>query len=301
VRTNSLQLVAIGLALTMVHCGAEDLTTVSLPASDAGGIPGSHPTGGNGPSEHTATGGRAAGGGKAAGGAKATGGAGTSSTSSGACSVPASPGGGTQQCSSYREGNLSGGYSYTIWSSGSGGCITPYNVGAAFKATWNDSGDFLARVGLKLTNDKPYTHYGAFSADFAVSYTGTGGNFSYIGIYGWSTNPLVEYYIVDDWVTPNRPVPGEKRGTISVDGDSYDVYTHTQVNQPAITGGNATFPQVFSVRQTRRSCGHISITDHFDAWKPYQSLGNLYEVRLLVEVGGGTGSADVTSASIDVQ
>ena len=39
-----------------------------------------------------------------------------------------------------------GSYTWTIWSSGSGGCLYTYNSGAAFKATWNNSGDFLARV-----------------------------------------------------------------------------------------------------------------------------------------------------------
>jgi hypothetical protein len=282
----------------MLNCSADGSSLVQ-PASEVGGSTG-EPIGGAGPGTTTGTVGNPSTGGRAIGGAKATGGFSPNSTSA-TCSVPASPGGGSQHCSAYQEGSVNGGYSYTVWSSGSGGCITPYGVGAAFKATWNDSGDFLARVGLKLGNNKPYTQYGTFAADFAETHTGSGGGFSYIGVYGWSTNPLVEYYIVEDWVTTNRPVPGTKTGTITVDGAPYDVYTHTQVNQPAITGGNATFPQIFSVRQTARNCGHISITEHFKAWEPYQKLGSMYEAKILVEVGGGVGSADVTSATLTIQ
>jgi hypothetical protein len=199
------------------------------------------------------------------------------------------------------SGNVAGGSSYTIWSSGTGGCITPFGVGAAFKANWNNSGDFLARVGLALTSNKTFDQYGAFSADFAETKTGTGGGYSYVGIYGWSVNPLHEYYIIDDWFG-SKPNPGTKVGSVTVDGGTYDILTHTQTNQPAITGGNATFVQFWSLRTTPRSCGHISISEHFKAWKDMGLvLGNMEEVKVLLEVGGGMGSIDFTSATVTVQ
>ena len=90
-------------------------------------------------------------------------------------------------------------------------------------------------------------------------------------------------------------------GSFSVDGGTYDVYTHTQTNQPSITGSNATFVQYFSVRQTPRQCGHISISSHFAEWSTLGlTLGDLEEARLLVEVGGGSGSIDFTTATVTV-
>jgi hypothetical protein len=224
----------------------------------------------------------------------AAGGGGTSST----C-MPGTPlSGGTQHCSSNAQGIVGGGYSYMIWSSGTGGCITPYGVGAAFKATWNNSKDFLARVGLALGSNRTHDQIGTFSADYAENKTGTGGGYSYVGIYGWSVNPLHEYYIIDDWFG-SRPNPGTKVGTITVDGGTYDILTHTQTNQPAITGMNATFVQFWSLRQTARQCGHMSISEHFKAWaKAGLTLGNMEECRILVEVGGGMGSIDFTSATV---
>jgi hypothetical protein len=213
------------------------------------------------------------------------------------CSGPTLSGG-MQHCSSSASGTV-GSYTWTIWSSGGGGCLTPYGVGAAYKATWNNAGDFLARVGLQWNETMTYDQYGTISADFAYTKSGSGGGYSYIGIYGWSNNPLVEYYIVDDWYGSGPPNGGGvHKGSFTVDGATYDIYTHTQNNQPSIHG-TQTFPQFFSVRKTARQCGHISISEHFKQWSSLgMNLGKMYEAKILVEVGGGNGSIDFTAASV---
>lgn len=278
-------------------------------ASAAGGrgTGGTSGTGGRGSGGANGTGGRGTGGASnsggttGSGGRAASGGAPASGGSSGACMQGTPPGGGTQRCSSNMSGTVGGGYSYTIWSSGSGGCITPYGVNATFKATWNNSGDFLARVGLALGSNKTFEQFGTFAADFNETKSGSAGGYSYIGIYGWSVNPLHEYYIIDDWFG-SRPNPGTKVGSVTVDGGTYDILTHEQVNQPAITGGNQTFTQFWSLRTSPRTCGHISITEHFKAWKNAGLvLGNLEEAKILIEAGGGVGSIDFTAATLTVQ
>jgi hypothetical protein len=210
--------------------------------------------------------------------------------------------GGMQHCSSNAQG-AAGSYSWSIWSSGSGGCITPYGVGAAFKATWNNAGDFLAREGFQWDETKTYDQYGTISAEYAYTKTGSAGGYSYIGIYGWSNNPLIEYYIVDDWFGGGGPptAGGDLKGSLDVDDGTYNIYTHTQVNQPSIHG-TATFTQFFSIRQTPRQCGHISISEHFKKWASLgMKLGNMYEAKVLVEAGGGNGSIDFTTATMSAQ
>jgi hypothetical protein len=196
-------------------------------------------------------------------------------------------------------GDVGNGYSYTLWSNGAGtGSMTVYGVDAQFSAQWSNVGDFLARVGLGWSANQTYTQLGTLAADFAETKTGSGGSFSYIGIYGWSENPLHEYYIVEDWYGA-RPVPDTVMGTFTVDGGTYDIMTHTQVDQPNITGQNATFVQFWSVRQTARTCGHISISQHFAKWASMgMALGDMEEAKILVEVGGGTGSIDFTTATV---
>lgn len=176
--------------------------------------------------------------------------------------------------------------------------MTYYNDGT-FSAEWNGSNDFLARVGLKYNSTQTHDQIGYFTADYKFTKSGNA-SYSYIGIYGWTENPLVEYYIVDDWFTkPSPQYLGTKKGEITVDGDTYDIYTFTRVNQPSIKG-TSTFPQFFSVRRNARQCGHIDITAHFKKWGEVGlNLGKMYEVKVLAEAGGGaTGKIDFTYFNI---
>ena len=247
-----------------------------------------------------------------AGGAKggSTGGGGASGGAGGTSSTcpPATPlAGGKQYCSN-SKGNVGGGYSYELWSNGSGsGCMTVFGVDANFSATWTNVGDLLARIGLGFDETKTPTQIGIISSDFAETKTGNSG-LVYVGIYGWSVNPLREYYIIEDWGI-SRPAgvasdgtPRTQMGTITVDGDSYDVWKHTQTNKPAITGDNQTFDQYFSVRQTARQCGHISISQHFSQWAGLgMQLGNLEEAKILIESQNSSGTIDFTTATVVVK
>jgi endo-1,4-beta-xylanase len=226
-------------------------------------------------------------------------GAATSAVDAGACVPGAAWTGGTTHAGAFGQGTASGNYTWNLYASGSGSdSITVAGVDAKFSAMWNNPGDFIARVGLQFDSTQTPSQIGTLESDFAETKTGTGGGFSYIGVYGWSENPLHEYYIVDDWFG-SRPLFGTEVGTITVDGGTYDVLQNTQNNQPAITGGNATFVQFLSIRQTARQCGHISISEHFSQWAQMGlQLGNLEEARILVEAGGGSGSIDFTTATL---
>lgn len=265
-----------------------------------GGAPGSGGASGTGGATRAGgapgTGGRTGPGGAAAQGGATSAGTGGSTAAVSCTGAPLS--GGTQHCSSNATGSV-GSFSYSIWSSGSGGCVTPYGVGAAYKATWNNSGDFLAGCGFQWNETQTYDQYGTISADYAYTKTGSAGGYSYLGIYGWSNNPLIEFYVVDDWYGSGPPTGGGTlKGTFTVDGGSYKVYQHQQTNQPSIHG-TTTFQQYFSVRQTARQCGHISLTEHFKEWASLNMpLGKMASARLLTEAGGGSGSIDYTSATM---
>jgi endo-1,4-beta-xylanase len=90
-------------------------------------------------------------------------------------------------------------------------------------------------------------------------------------------------------------------GTIMVDGGTYDVWKKTRMNKPAITGDNMTFDQYFSIRQTARQCGTISVSEHFTKWEALGlPLGNLWEAKLLMEAQDSTGTIDFTTAKVEV-
>ena len=185
-------------------------------------------------------------------------------------------------------------YHYEIWYQGGNNSMTYYDNGT-YKASWSNTGDFLARVGFKYNEDKTYEQLGPIDAYFNWSKQGSAGGYNYIGIYGWTVNPQVEYYIVDDWFNkPGANLLGQRKGEFTVDGDTYEIWQNTRVNKPSIKG-DQTFPQYFSVRKSSRSCGHIDITAHFKKWESLgMRMGKMYEAKVLVEAGGGTGSFDVT-------
>jgi len=237
------------------------------------------------------------------GGNTGTGGAGSGGNtgtggSSNAC-TPGAPWTGGQQYSSNGVNNVGNGYSYQLYFAGGSGSMTVAGVDAKFSATWNNPDDFLARVGLTWSSTQTFDQLGTVSADFAHTKTGDAG-FSFIGIYGWSVNPIVEYYIVEDWYGSRPTAGGTKMGTFTVDGGTYDVYQHTQMNVPSVTGANATFPQFFSIRQTARQCGHISITEHYKEWARLGlTLGKMEEAKILVETGAsGVGSVTFKTATV---
>jgi len=215
------------------------------------------------------------------------------------------PSGGTQHCSANAQGMV-GNYAWSIWSNSTAGCLTTYSgAGAAFSASWTNSGDFLGRVGLQWNQTQTYDQLGTITAQFAETKTGNAGGYSYIGIYGWSVNPCVEFYIVEDSYNkmPFNPGNTTNKGTVTIDGGSYILYTRQTMG----TGGSkcpgvANWIQYYSVRTTARTCGQTSITDHFNAWAAAgMPLGKMDQAQILVETGGGTGSIDFTTGSMTAQ
>ena len=210
--------------------------------------------------------------------------------------------GGIQGCDVNANGNVSG-QDWFLWYDGGSGCMTAYdNLSGAFTAQWNNPGDFLARIGHWFDETQTFEELGEIGADLSFSKQGSAGGFSFVGIYGWSTSPLVEYYIVEDSYGngPAQPFGGQLRGNFTVDGAQYNVYSTTRTNAPSING-TADFPQFFSVRQNPRQCGHVSISEHFRQWQRMgMTMGMAKEAKILVEAGGGNGSITFTHANVTI-
>ncbi len=254
----------------------------------------------------TSAGGTSNGGGGAGGGGAGTGGGGAGS--GGALGQPdcnaAMPTSGAAQHSGNGTGGQ-GNLGWEIWSNTGMGELTTYSV-PAFTASWNNAGGYLGRLGYEWggfgASPKPYEQHGTISAQFVAKKSGSAGGYSYIGMYGWSTNPCVEWYIVEDSFN-NMPInPGmtTNEGEVSIDGGTYIMYTRPTTGSGGTRCSNTTnWIQYYSVRKTARQCGVISLTQHFDAWKGLgMDLGNLLEAKILVEVGGGVGKVDLPVANV---
>lgn len=187
-------------------------------------------------------------------------------------------------------------YNYELWKDYGTTSMT-LNSGGTFSCQWSNIGNALFRKGIKFDSTKTYQQLGNISVEYGCNYQPNGN--SYLCVYGWTIDPLVEYYIVDSWGTW-RPPGATAKGQITVDGGTYDVYETTRVNQPSIQG-DTTFKQYWSVRTSKRTSGTISVSEHFKAWERMGlKMGKMYETALTVEGYQSSGSADVYKNNIVV-
>jgi endo-1,4-beta-xylanase len=61
-------------------------------------------------------------------------------------------------------------------------------------------------------------------------------------VYGWTRNPLVEYYVIESYGTYNPSSGAQIKGSFQTDGGTYNVAVSTRYNQPSIDG-TRTFQQ----------------------------------------------------------
>ncbi|CAK5271476.1 unnamed protein product [Mycena citricolor] len=179
----------------------------------------------------------------------------------------------------------SNGFFYSFWTDG--GAAVTYTNGAAgqYSVTWSGNGNFVGGKGWNPGSAR------------AIKYSATykpNGN-SYLSVYGWTTNPLIEYYITENFGTYNPSTGLSQVGTVTSDGSSYKIYRTQRVNAPSISG-TATFDQFWSVRDSHRSAGTVTTANHFNAWASHgMHLGSNFNYQIVATEGYfSKGSSTVT-------
>jgi endo-1,4-beta-xylanase len=179
------------------------------------------------------------------------------------------------------------GYFYSLYTSGGSSTMTfPLNAQypGNYAITWSGVGDMVGGKGWRT------------GGNMSVGYNvGAARGYNTISVYGWTTNPLVEYYITEfgQLFTANATF----KGTVSSDGHTYSTYEHLQVNQPSIVG-TATFQQYLDAWGGSSMGSNHTVTTgtHFSHWQSLgMPLGAFNYMILATEAyNGASGSVNAT-------
>ncbi|KAG8998470.1 hypothetical protein FRB93_013702 [Tulasnella sp. JGI-2019a] len=180
-----------------------------------------------------------------------------------------------------------GGYYYSFWTDGGGSATYTNKGGGEYSLTWSGNGNIVGGKGWNPGAARAIMFSGSWS---------TSGN-GYLSVYGWTTNPLIEYYIVEDFGTYNPSSGATPKGTVTSDGSTYNIYLNVRTNEPSIQG-TATFNQYWSVRQSKRTSGTVTTANHFNAWAAAGLKLGTHNYQIVATEGYySSGSADITVGS----
>ena len=175
------------------------------------------------------------------------------------------------------------GFFYSLFTS-SGSSTMTLGTAGNYALTWSDVGDVVGGKG-----------FNPGSAQVIGYNVGSASGFNYISVYGWFTNPLVEYYVTE--FGSLFTADATELGTVSSDGHTYTTFEHQQVNQPSIQG-TATFEQYLDAYggASFGQNGVVTTANHINHWKSLGlPIGTFnYQILATEAFNGASGSVNAT-------
>ncbi|OAL03679.1 concanavalin A-like lectin/glucanase [Phaeosphaeriaceae sp. SRC1lsM3a] len=165
------------------------------------------------------------------------------------------------------------------------------NAGGNFNVTWDNGfgGNFVVGKGYRPGRDMLFNYTGTFDLERNA--------WAYLALYGWTTNPLVEYYVIESMGAhnPSDNASANYFGNFDTDGATYEIWQKERTNAPSIIGDKTNFQQYWSIRTKMHVGGTINTGNHFRAWeKVGLKLGTQNYMVMGIEGQQGAGEADIT-------
>ncbi|RXW16822.1 hypothetical protein EST38_g9041 [Candolleomyces aberdarensis] len=173
------------------------------------------------------------------------------------------------------------GFFYSWWTDGGATATYTNEPKGQFSISWGSGGNLL---GGKGWNPGSHTR--------VMSYTGTyqATNNSYLAVWGWTRDPIIEYYIIEHFGPYNPSIGFMNKGTVTTDRSVYDMGVQYRTNGVSLS------TQFYSVRRDKRTNGTVDLGAHFRAWEAAgMRLGASHHFQILVCEGYfSSGSCNMT-------
>nr|AGK45631.1 glycoside hydrolase family 11 protein [Phaedon cochleariae] len=185
------------------------------------------------------------------------------------------------------------GYYYSFWKD-SGDATFTLNAGGRYASNWTTrTNNWVGGKGWNPGSSSRTVHYSGY---FGINANAN----SYLSLYGWTTNPLIEYYVVESYgsYNPASCAGGTDEGSFNSGGATYQVRKCRRTNQPSIIGTQS-FDQYFSVRTPKLGFGQVSgsvnFADHVRYWASRGLPLGKHDYQIIATEGyQSSGFSDIT-------
>lgn len=171
------------------------------------------------------------------------------------------------------QGTING-YFWSLYREGGSATIT-HGSGGNFAISYSNVTDVVGGKGWNPGSARNVGYnVGALS-----------GSYNFVGVYGWTTSPLIEYYVAE----MGSVTGGTYINSISSDGHNYSFYKQQRVNAPSIIG-TATFWQYKDTwgGSSNGSNRSVNMANHINNWRSRggQGFGSYNYMILALEAWG---------------
>lgn len=169
-----------------------------------------------------------------------------------------------------------------------------YREGGSASITHGSAGNFA--ISYSNVNDVVGGKGWSTGSSRTIGYNvgALSGSYNFVGIYGWTTNPLIEYYVAEK----GSVTGGTSFGTVNSDGHTYSCYKSQRVNAPSIQG-TKTFWQYKDTWGGAPTASNqkVSMGAHISNWQSRGGQGfgtHNYQILALEAWGGKSGYINAT-------